>query len=121
MFRHRAGFTLIELLVVIAIIAILAAILFPDFAQAKAAAKATATLSNIKQQSLAHIMYAGDSDDVVPLAAVRDAPVVEPMSAQSSGEAGSAGRGAEAHREPVRCDGWLCCGHALTVALRGVA
>lgn len=60
--KNRA-FTLIELLVVIAIIAILAAILFPVFAQAKAAAKATATLSNIKQQALAHIMYAGDYDD----------------------------------------------------------
>ena len=48
----RSGFTLIELLVVIAIIAILAAILFPVFAQAKAAAKATASLSNIKQTSL---------------------------------------------------------------------
>ncbi|MBC8066566.1 MAG: prepilin-type N-terminal cleavage/methylation domain-containing protein [Chlorobia bacterium] len=61
--RIRLAFTLIELLVVIAIIAILAAMLFPVFAQAKAAAKATATLSNIKQQSLAHIMYAGDYDD----------------------------------------------------------
>lgn len=63
--KIRSGFTLIELLVVIAIIAILAAILFPVFAQAKAAAKATATLSNIKQQSLAQIMYAGDYDDVM--------------------------------------------------------
>lgn len=63
MTKHKLGFTLIELLVVIAIIAILAAILFPVFAQAKAAAKATATLSNIKQQALAQIMYAGDYDD----------------------------------------------------------
>lgn len=59
----RRGFTLIELLVVIAIIAILAAILFPVFAQAKAAAKKTADLSNQKQLSLGHIMYAGDNDD----------------------------------------------------------
>ncbi|HTQ11267.1 MAG TPA: prepilin-type N-terminal cleavage/methylation domain-containing protein [Fimbriimonadaceae bacterium] len=57
------AFTLIELLVVIAIIAILAAILFPVFAQAKAAAKGTAALSNCKQITLAEIMYAGDSDD----------------------------------------------------------
>jgi len=57
------AFTLIELLVVIAIIAILAAILFPVFAQAKAAAKKTQSLSNIKQTALASIMYAGDSDD----------------------------------------------------------
>ena len=60
--KHR-GFTLIELLVVIAIIAILAAILFPVFAQAKAAAKATADLSNIKQIGTAMVMYANDVDD----------------------------------------------------------
>jgi prepilin-type N-terminal cleavage/methylation domain-containing protein len=60
----KKAFTLIELLVVIAIIAILAAILFPVFAQAKAAAKATASLSNTKQQQLGAIMYGGDYDDV---------------------------------------------------------
>ncbi len=59
-----SGFTLIELLVVIAIIAILAAILFPVFAQAKAAAKRAGTLSNLKQNVLAAIMYAGDNDDM---------------------------------------------------------
>jgi prepilin-type N-terminal cleavage/methylation domain-containing protein/prepilin-type processing-associated H-X9-DG protein len=63
--RSRA-FTLIELLVVIAIIAILAAILFPVFAQAKEAAKKTADLSNTKQQALAIYMYSGDSDDTYP-------------------------------------------------------
>jgi len=63
----RKAFTLIELLVVIAIIAILAAILFPVFAQAKAAAKSAASLSNVKQQTLGNIMYAGDFDDVLPL------------------------------------------------------
>jgi prepilin-type N-terminal cleavage/methylation domain-containing protein len=60
----RRGFTLIELLVVIAIIAILAAILFPVFAQAKAAAKGTASLSNCKQQTTAAIMYSADVDDM---------------------------------------------------------
>lgn len=60
----KKAFTLIELLVVIAIIAILAAILFPVFAQAKASAKAAASLSNIKQISLAAIMYSGDYDDM---------------------------------------------------------
>jgi len=58
------GFTLIELLVVIAIIAILAAILFPVFAQAKAAAKKTAALSNVKQNATAVMIYLSDSDDV---------------------------------------------------------
>ena len=62
----RKAFTLIELLVVIAIIAILAAILFPVFAQAKAAAKKTACLSNAKQIGTSLFLYAGDSDDVTP-------------------------------------------------------
>jgi prepilin-type N-terminal cleavage/methylation domain-containing protein/prepilin-type processing-associated H-X9-DG protein len=62
--NRRSGFTLIELLVVIAIIAILAAILFPVFAQAKAAAKKAASLSNTKQLVLASLMYNGDYDDV---------------------------------------------------------
>ncbi len=60
------GFTLIELLVVIAIIAILAAILFPVFAQAKTAAKKTADLSNLKQNMTASLMYANDADDYLP-------------------------------------------------------
>lgn len=66
MSRTRA-FTLIELLVVIAIIAILAAILFPVFAQAKLAAKKTADLSNVKQIGLSFFMYGNDSDDIFPL------------------------------------------------------
>lgn len=63
--RKRA-FTLIELLVVIAIIAILAAILFPVFASAKKAAKKTVGISNLKQISLATMLYMGDYDDYTP-------------------------------------------------------
>jgi len=62
----KSAFTLIELLVVIAIIAILAAILFPVFAQAKAAAKKIASVSNDHEIGMSAIMYAGDSDDVMP-------------------------------------------------------
>ncbi|CAN5419307.1 hypothetical protein BH11ARM2_BH11ARM2_36960 [soil metagenome] len=61
----KRAFTLIELLVVIAIIAILAAILFPVFAQAKAAAKKTVCLSNTKQMNLSFLMYANDADDTI--------------------------------------------------------
>jgi prepilin-type N-terminal cleavage/methylation domain-containing protein/prepilin-type processing-associated H-X9-DG protein len=64
--RYRKAFTLIELLVVIAIIAILAAILFPVFAQARAAARKTSCLSNIKQLALGMTMYAQDFDERFP-------------------------------------------------------
>lgn len=63
--RER-GFTLIELLVVIAIIAILAAILFPVFAQAKAAAKQSACLSNLRQIGTSFYLYMDDDDDRMP-------------------------------------------------------
>ena len=62
----KTGFTLIELLVVIAIIAILAAILFPVFAQARAKARQTSSLSNLKQLNLAFQMYAQDYDETFP-------------------------------------------------------
>ncbi|AIE87732.1 prepilin-type N-terminal cleavage/methylation domain-containing protein [Fimbriimonas ginsengisoli] len=64
--RSSGAFTLIELLVVIAIIAILAAILFPVFAQAKAAAKKINSLSNQKQIGVGIQLYAGDNDDILP-------------------------------------------------------
>jgi prepilin-type N-terminal cleavage/methylation domain-containing protein/prepilin-type processing-associated H-X9-DG protein len=63
------AFTLIELLVVIAIIAILAAILFPVFAQAREKARQTTCTSNFKQAALAALMYAQDYDEGLPLAA----------------------------------------------------
>jgi prepilin-type N-terminal cleavage/methylation domain-containing protein/prepilin-type processing-associated H-X9-DG protein len=66
MLRKKTGFTLIELLVVIAIIAILAAILFPLFANARMSAKRTACLSNIKQIGYSITMYADDNAGKYP-------------------------------------------------------
>src|SRR5579863_8178857 len=64
---NRAGFTLIELLVVIAIIAILAAILFPVFAQAREKARAITCISNLKQIGTGCMMYTQDWDETYPL------------------------------------------------------
>jgi prepilin-type N-terminal cleavage/methylation domain-containing protein/prepilin-type processing-associated H-X9-DG protein len=64
--QHR-GFTLIELLVVIAIIAILAAILFPVFAQAREKARQTQCINNLRQTGTALLMYASDYDNRVPI------------------------------------------------------
>jgi prepilin-type N-terminal cleavage/methylation domain-containing protein len=66
--RRSLGFTLIELLVVIAIIAILAAILFPVFAQARDKARQAACLSNVKQIALGISMYRQDWDGANPFA-----------------------------------------------------
>src|SRR5712671_3082141 len=63
---RKSAFTLIELLVVIAIIAILAAILFPVFAQARERARMTACLSNMKQIGLGLMMYTQDYDETYP-------------------------------------------------------
>jgi len=72
--QKKSGFTLIELLVVIAIIAILAAILFPVFAQARAQARKTTCLSNVKQISLGVLMYDQDYDETFPLAFIKVNP-----------------------------------------------
>ncbi|MDW8106233.1 MAG: DUF1559 domain-containing protein [Armatimonadota bacterium] len=66
---HRKGFTLIELLVVIAIIAILAAILFPVFAQARESARQTQCTNNQKQIALAVLQYVNDYDETFPMSA----------------------------------------------------
>jgi len=73
---RRKAFTLIELLVVIAIIAILAAILFPVFAQAREAARKASCQSNLKQWGLAIGMYTADNDETVPIYATCPSGVV---------------------------------------------
>jgi prepilin-type N-terminal cleavage/methylation domain-containing protein/prepilin-type processing-associated H-X9-DG protein len=70
--RPRRGFTLIELLVVIAIIAILAAILFPVFAQAREKARQASCQSNLKQYATATAMYVQDYDEMFPMASYLD-------------------------------------------------
>ncbi|MCC6445937.1 MAG: prepilin-type N-terminal cleavage/methylation domain-containing protein [Armatimonadetes bacterium] len=72
--RKESGFTLIELLVVIAIIAILAAILFPVFAQAREKARAISCLSNMKQIGNATTMYVQDYDETFPFVLACNAP-----------------------------------------------
>jgi len=73
--RKAEGFTLIELLVVIAIIAILAAILFPVFAQAREKARAISCLSNTKQVGLGLYMYVEDYDELMPTAFASIPPI----------------------------------------------
>ena len=74
----KKAFTLIELLVVITIVAILSAILFPVFSQAKASAKNIQDLSNIRQLGTTSFLYSSDSDDVyVPVGSFND-PTITP-------------------------------------------
>jgi prepilin-type N-terminal cleavage/methylation domain-containing protein len=76
----RRGFTLIELLVVIAIIAILAAILFPVFAQAREKARQTQCMNNLKQMATGTISYIQDYDEKFPMAVY--APALNPNGQQ---------------------------------------
>ncbi|HLK56999.1 MAG TPA: prepilin-type N-terminal cleavage/methylation domain-containing protein, partial [Chthonomonadaceae bacterium] len=84
--RNLQGFTLIELLVVIAIIAILAAILFPVFAQAREQARIASCTSNCKQFALAALMYAQDYDEALNFGE-QDVWAVGPATAQQFGVA----------------------------------
>jgi prepilin-type N-terminal cleavage/methylation domain-containing protein/prepilin-type processing-associated H-X9-DG protein len=77
--NQRCGFTLIELLVVIAIIAILAAILFPVFAQARSKARQASCLSNEKQIGLTISMYTQDYDEVLPGNEMPSAGLSQPL------------------------------------------
>ena len=91
----KKAFTLIELLVVIAIIAILAAILFPVFAQAKEAAKKTQALSNVKQTGTAFNIYLADYDDTMPNAHSRRADGSHRAATVHPAPSGSIGAGWE--------------------------
>lgn len=82
--QRRRAFTLIELLVVIAIIAILAAILFPVFAQAREKARIATCQSNLKQFALAILMYADDNDENMPVA-YKAGNMIGPLTSQLAG------------------------------------
>jgi prepilin-type N-terminal cleavage/methylation domain-containing protein/prepilin-type processing-associated H-X9-DG protein len=76
--ERRCGFTLIELLTVTALLALLAALLFPVLAQARARARRTACLSNLRQLSLAHQLYVQDCDEQLPPWYLPGVPANEP-------------------------------------------
>ena len=85
--QNRAGFTLIELLVVIAIIAILAALLFPALASAKASAKRMVCLNNLKQLAIAWTMYNGDHSGQLVSCVPYHLPIVTNLNAWAVGNA----------------------------------
>jgi prepilin-type N-terminal cleavage/methylation domain-containing protein/prepilin-type processing-associated H-X9-DG protein len=93
--KGRRAFTLIELLVVIAIIAILAAILFPVFAQARAKARQASCLSNMKQIGLGVMMYVQDYDETMPNSVnfCADARITNPLDPNDNPTPGTTGIG----------------------------
>jgi prepilin-type N-terminal cleavage/methylation domain-containing protein/prepilin-type processing-associated H-X9-DG protein len=109
----RSGFTLIELLVVIAIIAILAAILFPVFAQAREKARQISCTSNLKQLTLAILMYVQDYDEVFTPGGMANndggtsAPGTVPGGPQLSDNNGMTQFGNVPY---TNCQGWPCIG-----------
>jgi len=98
-----SGFTLIELLVVIAIIAILAAILFPVFSQARMKARQTLALSNLKQIGTAMLMYAQDYDESLPMT----------METESTGQPTTIGYWATSSYQAA-IDAYIRTGHGVT-------
>ncbi len=104
----RRGFTLIELLVVIAIIAILAAILFPVFAQARESARKTTCTSNLRQLGQAMTMYIQDYDDVFPVCNFSDTSTGFPPNVHLDGS-GSPIYLTDTLRPYVKNDGVFLC------------
>jgi prepilin-type N-terminal cleavage/methylation domain-containing protein/prepilin-type processing-associated H-X9-DG protein len=92
--RRSHGFTLIELMVVMVIIMILAAILFPVFAQARDKARQTVCLSNLKQITMAVLMYANDWNETLPYVPIQEgtsgglANLLPPLDAATEGASG---------------------------------
>ena len=84
--RKSHGFTLIELLVVIAIIAILMGVLMPALSRARLHGKRAACMGNLKQLTLAWIMYADENDDKIPAANPNSTGWVEWVSNQNASE-----------------------------------
>ena len=108
---QKRGFTLIELLVVIAIIAILAAILFPVFAQAREKARQTSCLSNTKQLGLAFTQYAQDYDEHLPNAMINGAykqGTGQPVGIKCAGASATT---------PAKLGGWMATCNVTTTGI----
>jgi prepilin-type N-terminal cleavage/methylation domain-containing protein/prepilin-type processing-associated H-X9-DG protein len=105
--QRDRGFTLIELLVVIAIIAILAAILFPVFAQAREKARSVSCLSNIRQLGTALHMYTQDFDETWPRMDGCSAPAPDPLGSGATGCDGPYGQRLNHYKWPAWIIGYV--------------